>query len=109
MKRVLFCATLACGAAIAQSVNCDMQRYKPAEGLTAENRDGAMQLSWQGERGDQLHAVFTIRGGQPVVVELSARSSGGIWKILGRNLTPVRSNQRRAPHVRAAAWLRCGK
>jgi hypothetical protein len=88
MKRVLFCATLACGAAIAQSVNCDMQRYKPAEGLTAENRDGALQLSWQGERGDQLHAAFTIRGGQPVVVELSARSSGGIWKILGRNLTP---------------------
>jgi hypothetical protein len=88
MKRVLVCATLACGAAMAQSVNCDMQKYKQAEGLTAENRDGALQLSWQGERGDLLHASFTIRGGQPVVVELSARSSGGIWKILGRNLTP---------------------
>jgi hypothetical protein len=88
LKRVLFCATLAGGAAIAQNVNCDMQRYQPAEGLTAENRDGALQLSWQGERGDLLHAAFTIRGGQPVVVELSARAAGGIRKILGRNLTP---------------------
>jgi hypothetical protein len=73
---------------MAQSVTCDMQKYKPADGLTAENRDGALQLSWQGERGDLLHASFAIRGGQPVVVELSARTTGGIWKILGRDLTP---------------------
>src|SRR5271169_4322212 len=88
MKRVLFCATLACGVAIAQSVTCDMRQYKQAEGLTAENRDGALQLSWQGERGEQLRASLSIRGGQPMVVELAARAGGGAWKILGRNLTP---------------------
>jgi hypothetical protein len=88
IKQPLFCATLACGVAIAQGVNCDMRHYQQAEGLKAENRDGALQLSWRGERGDLLHAAFAIRGGQPVVVELSARAAGGIWKILGRNLTP---------------------
>ena len=88
LKQVLFCATLACGVAIAQSVNCDMQRYKPAQGLTAENRDGALQLSWEGERGEQLRASLGIRGGQPMVVELAARAGGGAWKTLGRNLTP---------------------
>src|SRR5436309_4449157 len=88
MKRVLFCAALAGGAAIAQSINCDMRQYKPAEGLTAENREGALQLSWQGERGDQLRASFGIRGGQPMVAELAARAAGGAWKTLGRNLTP---------------------
>jgi len=65
-----------------------MKQYKPAEGLTAENRDGALQLAWQGERGDQLRASFTIREGQPMVVELAARGGSGAWKILGRNLTP---------------------
>jgi hypothetical protein len=88
LKQVILGATMACVVATAQSVNCDMRQYKQAEGLTAENRDGALQLSWQGERGDLLRASFTIRGGQPVVAELAARNGGGAWKILGRNLTP---------------------
>ncbi len=88
LKRAFFCATLSCGVAAADGVNCDMQRYKQAEGLTAENRDGTVHLSWQGERHDQLRASFTIRGGQPLVVELAARNGAGAWKVLGRNLTP---------------------
>jgi hypothetical protein len=88
LKQALFLATIACGAAIAQGVNCDMRQYKPAEGLSAENRDGALQLVWQGERGEQLRAVLGIRGGHPTVVELAARAGGGSWKILGRDLTP---------------------
>jgi hypothetical protein len=98
MERVLFCAVLACGLAAAQNINCDMGQYKAASGLKAENRNGALQLEWQGERGDQLRASFTIRDGQPIVAELAARSSGGAWKILGRNLTPeyeVTSGKRR--------------
>src|SRR5215471_8920685 len=87
LKQILF-ATIACGAAFAQGVNCDMRQYKPAEGLSAENRDGALQLVWQGERGEQLRAALGIRSGQPTVVELAARAGGGTWKILGRNLTP---------------------
>ena len=73
---------------MAQAVNCDTRQYKPAEGLTAENRDGVLQLSWEGERGDQLRAALGIRGGQPMVVELAARAGGGAWKVLGRNLVP---------------------
>jgi hypothetical protein len=88
LERILFCAALACGGAAAQTVTCDLGQYKAAEGLKAENRDGALHLAWQGERGDQLRASFTIRDGQPTVVELAARASGGAWKILGRNLTP---------------------
>jgi hypothetical protein len=87
-RQILIFATLACGAAAAQSVSCDMQHYKAADGLKAENRDGGLQLTWQGERNEELRAAFTIRGGQPTVTELAARSRGGAWKILGRNLTP---------------------
>ncbi len=88
MKRAFTLATLACSAAFAQGVTCDMRQYKQAEGLSAENRDGKLQLTWQGERGDQLRAIFDVRSGQPVVAELAAKTSGGGWKVLGRNLTP---------------------
>jgi hypothetical protein len=69
-------------------MNCDMQHYKAADGLKAENRNGALQLTWQGERGEELRAAFTIRGGQPTVTELAARPREGTWKVLGQNLTP---------------------
>jgi hypothetical protein len=69
-------------------MNCDMQHYKAADGLKAENRNGALQLTWQGERGEELRAAFTIRGGQPTVTELAARAREGAWKVLGQNLTP---------------------
>ena len=79
---------LAGALAIAQTVNCNMSGYKQAAGLKAENRDGALQLAWDGERGDQLRASLALRDGQPMVVERAACAKGGGWKILGRNLTP---------------------
>jgi hypothetical protein len=88
LGKVFFFATLACSAAIADGVNCDIRQYKPAEGMSAESRDGALVLVWQGERNEQLRAALSIRDGQPVVVELAARVAGGSWKTLGRNLTP---------------------
>src|SRR5438874_1787204 len=88
LKWVLLSAALAGGLIAGEGVNCDMAQYKSADGLKAENHGGALQLSWQGERGEQLRASFAIRDGQPMVVELAAQSGGGAWKILGRNLTP---------------------
>src|SRR5947207_4693703 len=89
LKNVLLSAVLAGALMAAEPVNCDMTQYKSADGLKAENHGGALQLSWQGERGEQLRASFAIRDGQPTVTELAARAGGGAWKILGRNLTPV--------------------
>ena len=83
LERILFCAALACGIAAAQTVTCDLGQYKHAEGLKAENRDGALHLAWQGERGEQLRASFAIRDGQPIVQELAARArtaaAGSCW------------------------------
>ncbi len=72
----------------AQGTNCDLGGYKPQEGLKAEVRGGALELQWQGERKDELRASFAVRSGQPVVQELAAKSGGGKWVVLGRNLTP---------------------
>ena len=65
-----------------------MTGYKAHEGLKAEIRAGVLEVTWQGERREQLRAGFTIRGGQPVVQILAARKNGGSWIVLGRNLTP---------------------
>jgi len=78
------CAALAPG----QSLNCDLQGYKPQEGLKAEMVRGVLRVAWQGEHDEQLRASFTIREHQPMIQELAARSGSGGWIALGHDLTP---------------------
>src|SRR5690349_24590069 len=51
-------------------------------------RAGLLEVTWEGERREQLRAVFTIRGEQPFVQELAARKEAGNWVALGGNLSP---------------------
>ncbi len=95
MRHLLFFA-LASGAALGQ--NCDLREYKPLAGLTAAASAGGLQVTWDGERGQQLRAEFAIRDGQPMVRELAVRNGSGEWRILARDLTPefdVTSGRRR--------------
>jgi hypothetical protein len=87
----LHCVLLLAGMAAAlpgQELNCEMANYKPQEGLNAQVRAGVLELTWQGERREELRARFTVRGGQPLVQELAARKTGGSWVVLGQNLSP---------------------
>lgn len=86
--RAIFIAGLCAAAAFSQGLQCDMAAYHPQQGLTAQLRSGILELTWQGERSEELRAQFTVRAGQPVVQELAARKSNGTWIVLGRNLTP---------------------
>lgn len=98
------------GTATAQDFNCDLRNYKPLDGLKAEMRNGAIELAWQGARGQELRAAFTIRNGQPVVVELAA-SKGSGWVNLGRNLSPefeVTSGKRRLSEQQMAPLRQLG-
>jgi hypothetical protein len=76
------------GAGVAQGVNCDMQGYKPADGLRAEAAHGGVTVTWQGEGQQELRAAFALHDGQPVVTELAARKAGGAWVELGKDLSP---------------------
>lgn len=70
-----------------------------------------MELSWQGARGQELRAAFTIRDGQPTIAELSARKGGGQWISLGHNLTPefeVTSGKRRLSEQQMAPLRKLG-
>ncbi|MEO8125869.1 MAG: hypothetical protein ABI822_02195 [Bryobacteraceae bacterium] len=88
LNRVFFVAVLVANVAAGQEMNCDLSGYKAQDGLKAQIRGGALELTWQGERREQLRAAFAIRSGQPVVQELAAKKNGGGWIVLGQNLTP---------------------
>ena len=108
--KTLATVILFAGAALAQDVRCDFQEYKPQDGLKAEMAGGALQVSWRGERGDQLRASFTIRGGVPTIAELAIRK-GGNWTVLARNLAPefqVTSGVRRLSEQQMAPLRQLG-
>jgi hypothetical protein len=79
----LFSGTLA-----AQSLQCDLQDYKPVEGVAVVSKGASVELTWQGESHQQLRARFALKDGQPVVDELAARNDGAQWIVLGKDLTP---------------------
>jgi hypothetical protein len=84
--------------AAGQGLHCNLQNYKPLEGLKAEVHQNLLEVAWQGERGETLRAEFTLRDGVPTVRELAARRQGGAWVLLGRDLQPefhVTSGKRR--------------
>jgi hypothetical protein len=87
LRNILLFSTLFPAVAGAQSLNCDFQSYKAAEGLKAEMRSGSLEIEWQGERGQRLRAILGVRDSQPIVRELAVAKSGK-WSVLGRDLTP---------------------
>ena len=99
MKVSTFVCWAAAGAVFAAGQTpCDLTEYKPLEGVKAEQRQGVLEVTWLGERGEQLRASFSIRDGQPIVHELAARKGSGAWTVLGRDVVPefeVTSGKRR--------------
>jgi len=79
---------LSSGMLIAQAPNCDLSGYKSIDGIKAVAQGNAVTLTWQGEAGQQLQAQLALRGGQPLVEQLAARTGNGAWIILGKDLTP---------------------
>ena len=79
---------LAALAASAQTLNCDLREYHQADGLRAAMANNELQLTWQGERGEELRAAFAIRDAQPTIRELAIHRPGAAWSTLARDLTP---------------------
>jgi hypothetical protein len=85
---VMLSVAVFAGVGSAQTLSCSMQDYKSTEGVKAVATNGGVELSWQGERGQELRARFTLRDGQPSIEELAARKAAGAWIVLGKNLKP---------------------
>ena len=96
----LLCAVLFSGWAAGQTLNCNLEDYKPLEGLTATVRERVLEVKWRGERDQQLRAEFAIQNGQPVVRELAASINGAKWLFWAK----VSRRSFRLP-AECAAWL----
>jgi hypothetical protein len=77
---------MASGPAAAALV-CDLSKYTPQAEMKAELKGDALQVTWQGERGQSLRAAFGIDQGQPVIRELDVLKAGQ-WIVLGAGLRP---------------------
>ena len=73
--------------ATAQGLQCSFDDYKPIEGVRAAMNRGALEMTWQGEAGQQLEALFSIHDGHPLIRQLAVRT-GAAWNVLGKELTP---------------------
>src|SRR5580704_8779549 len=107
LNKLPWCVALFCGVAMGQTLNCNVQGYKPADGLKAEIHGEVLSVAWHGEGSQQLRADFTIRNGQPVVQELAAKKNGGPWIVLGNALQPefqVTSGKRRLSQAQATQY-----
>ena len=88
LQNILFAALLLTPYAVAQTGACDLRDYTAKEGLAAEKTPEGVQLTWTGERQQQLRASFAVHHGQPTITRLSARKAGAAWIQLGGGLTP---------------------
>jgi hypothetical protein len=88
LGNISFALALMAATASAQSFTCDLKDAKPAPGMTVSAGHDSVDVTWPGERGEELRARFTLRDGQPLIQELAARRSGGAWIELGSNLSP---------------------
>jgi hypothetical protein len=99
-----------CAAATAQSISCDLAGYKALDGLHAVIGRDALEVTWTGERQEQLRASFSILNGQPRVHELAAYVAGR-WVVLGQNLSPeyqITSGRRRLSEQQMAPLRELG-
>ena len=94
-----------------QSLDCNIEAYKPADGLLATRTNGGIEFTWNGEGESKLRAAFTLRDGQPTVSQLAARNAQGAWEVLGRNLQPeyeVTTGRRRLSEQQMAPLRKLG-
>ncbi len=70
------------------ALTCNLTNYKASTGLTAAPEGDLLTVSWNGQGTSQVRARFAVDGGTPTIRDLSVRSAGGAWAVLGQNLTP---------------------
>jgi len=90
MRFQMIAATLCVGFLFesAQAQTVDMTGYRALPGLVAVSEGGSLAVTWDGEKGQELHARFNGREWDPTVRELRVRKEGSEWATLGRDLVP---------------------
>ena len=86
LTSVLICFTLAVQA---DPIRCDLSAYQAQPGLTATVADDILTITWEGDRDNVLRLRLVINKGVPTIRELAIRPSGGAWRTVATDMTPV--------------------
>jgi hypothetical protein len=111
MRLVTILMLIACIVA-AEPLTCNLSEYSQQAGLSAAMRSGQLVLTWSGDRGQELRAIFASDSGQPQVAELAARKAGGAWVVLASSAIPefeVVSGRRRISNQQLAPLKALGR
>jgi hypothetical protein len=81
-------------ALLADSLNCNLSKYKAAQGLAAVVDQDALVVSWSGQNGADLRVRYAIDGGQPVIRISRSRNPAGS----GRRSAEPDAGSRRQRH-----------
>ena len=72
-----------------QSLDCDLQEYENAPGLTAALTGATLELTWDGDNNQELRLRLGILEGTPTIKDLAIRRDGGArWVSVAGNVTP---------------------
>ncbi len=108
--RLFALALLFCAEGAAQTLSCDMAAYRAQDGLRATIQQGNLELSWTGERQEQLRIRLGVSNGERVVRELAIQHNGR-WVTLAHDLTPeyqITSGRRRLSEQQMAPMRELG-
>jgi hypothetical protein len=94
--------------AYGQSFTSDLQEYRPAEGLRAALRGGALEFEWQGERGEMLRAAFTGQDGQPLVQPTGGAALSALMSVTPFFTTVYAASFGQADSAVAIQVTQCG-
>src|SRR5262249_36697294 len=86
-------------ALAADPLNCSLTSYKAIAGLAAAVSGDTLELTWDGNRNQELRLRLNNTGGTPTIRELAVRTKGGAWATIATNVTPefrIASGLRRA-------------
>ena len=87
-SRILTGLLLWTALAAGQSVNCDLGGYKAQDGLKAQMRAGALELTWRGERQNNCAPPSRFGTDSRWSRSWPCARAAASWIVLGQNLTP---------------------
>ena len=73
----------------ADPIRCDLSAYQAQPGLTATVADDILTITWEGDRDNVLRLRLVIDKGVPTIRALAIQPSGGAWRTVATDMTPV--------------------
>jgi hypothetical protein len=73
--------------AAADPLTCSLAEYRQSPGLTAAVAGDVLDVTWDGDAGQQVRLRLAVVGGVPMIQELAVRARGD-WQIVASGVTP---------------------